>query len=162
MFTDHRGVTLVELVLAIALAGIMIAGLMSAYSSIVGRSADPMVRNQATVLAESFLEEALQKAFLDPVTASRCPASPGGNRENFDNVCDFNGYSAASISLPNGSVVSGLQGYSVSITVSDISSGELGAVPTQCALKVVVSITSPLNESIILTGYRTNYETACS
>ncbi len=162
MSTDCKGMTLIELVMAIALAGMMVAGLMSAYSSIVGHSADPMVRMQATVLAESFLEEALQKPFLDPVTATRCPASPGGNRDSFDNVCDYNGYSASTISLPNGATLSGLQGYSVAIAVTDIGSGELGAISTHCALKNTVTITSPLNDSTTLTGYRTHYETACS
>ena len=155
-----RGMTLVELVMAIALAGIMLAALMSAYSSIVGRSADPMVRMQAVAVAESLLEEALLKPFLDPVTGTRCPAPPSGNRENYNNVCDFNGYSSTGVTLPNGSTVSGLENYAVAITVSDISTGELGSVPTQCALRVSVAVTSPLNETITLNGYRTDYESS--
>ncbi|RLT97931.1 MAG: type II secretion system protein [Ketobacter sp.] len=164
MCTDRQqGTTLVELVMAIAVAGVLLVGLMTAYSSIVGRSSDPMVRTQSVSLAESYLEEALLKPFHDP-GGSVCPASPGGNRENFNNVCDYHNYSAASITLPNGAVVSGLNGYSVAITVTNIAAGELGAIPTSCALKVTVNITSPLNEVVSLTGYRTDYESnpACS
>lgn len=152
-----RGTTLVELVMAIAIAGVLVVGLMTAYSSIVGRSSDPMVRTQAVSLAESYMEEALLKPFLDP-SGSVCPASPGGNRENFNNVCDYNNYSSSNITLPNGATVSGLSGYSVSISVANISAGDLGSIATNCALSVTVNITSPLNETVSITGYRTDYE----
>jgi len=153
----NGGTTLVELVMAIAIAGVLVVGLMTTYAAIVGHSSDPMIRTQAVTLAESFLEEALLKSYLDP-DGSVCPASPGGNRENFNNVCDYNNYSSSSISLPNGAVITELAGYSVAITVASIATGELGAVPSNCALKVTVAITSPLNETVNVTGYRTDYE----
>lgn len=168
MSTDARGMTLVELVLAIALSGIMVAALMSSYANMVGRSADPMIRAQTIAIAESFLEEALQKPFLDPGpgvgVGTRCPASPGGARTNFNNVCDYNGYGPVAIVLPDGSAVAGLTGYTVSITVTDISSGDLPSITTTCALKVQVSVANPLNETTTLVGYRADYENdpACS
>lgn len=155
---NNAGMTLIELILAIALAGLMVAGLMSAYASLAGRSADPMIRTQTVALAESFLEEALLKPFLDPATQTRCASTPVGSRDQYNDVCDYNGYSASGISLPNGAAVTGLSGYAVAIQVSDISSGELGSIPTTCALKVTVTITSPLNTATQLSGYRTNYE----
>ncbi|MEE2733225.1 MAG: type II secretion system protein [Pseudomonadota bacterium] len=157
MYINHKGMTLIELVMAIALAGILVAALMSSYSSIVGRSADPMIRVQSIAIAESYLEEVLQKPFLDSATNSRCPGATGG-RSTFNNVCDYNGYSSSSITLPNGSAVSSLNGYSVSISVADIAVGELGAIPTHCALKVTVTVTNPIQDAMSLTGYRTDYE----
>lgn len=151
------GTTLVELVMAIAVAGVLVVGLMTAYASIVGRSADPMVRTQAISLAESYLEEALLKPYLDP-GGSVCPPSPGGNRDAFNNVCDYNNYSSTTITLPNGATVPGLNGYSVAISVSPIAAGELGTIATNCALKVTVNITSTLNQTVSVTGYRTDYE----
>lgn len=158
-----HGLTLVELVMAIALSGILVVALMSSYSSIVGRSSDPMIRAQSLAIAESFLEEATGKAFLDPATGTRCPA-PEASRANFNNVCDYNGYSASTITLPTGTAVSGLSGYAVAISVAAIGSGELGAVPATCALRITVAVTSPLNETLSVTGYRTDYEStpACS
>jgi len=163
MSANARGLTLVELVMAIAMSGILVVALMSSYSSIVGRSSDPMIRAQALAIAESFLEEASGKAFLDPGTGSRCPA-PEASRSSFNNVCDYNGYSASTITLPTGAAVSGLTGYAVAISVAAIASGELGVVPTTCALKITVAVTSPLNETLSVTGYRTDYEStpACS
>ena len=157
MCTRQHGLTLVELVIAIVVAGIMVAGLMSAYSSIVGHSADPMVREQAVATAESMLEEALLKPYLDPVTHTRCPAPPGGTRSNFDNVCDYNGYTSNGMTLPDGTAVTGLENYNVSVTVQ---AGALGAISANCALKVTVYVTSPLNETTSLSGYRTDYESS--
>lgn len=164
MYVRQRGLTLVELVMAISLSGIMVAGLMTAYSSILSRSADPMIRTQAITLAQAYLEETLQKPFYDPATGTICPASPGGNRDNFNNVCDYNGYTSSSISLPNGAAVAGLSGYSVAIVVANIGSGELGSLASNCGLKVTVNIISPINETISLVGYRADYESqpACS
>lgn len=157
MSASQRGMTLVELVMAIALAGIMVVALMSSYSSIVSHSSDPMVRAQSLAIAESFLEEASNKAFLDPATGNRCP-TPESSRASFNNVCDYNGYAASTITLPSGTVVSGLTGYSIAISVAAIASGELGSVSTNCALKVTVSVTGPLNETLSIVGYRTDYE----
>ena len=163
MYTNHKGMTLIELVMAIALAGILVAALMSAYSSIVGRSADPMVRTQTIAIAESFLEEVLQKPFLDATSGTRCPATTGA-RDTYNNVCDYNGYTSTNITLPNGAAIAGLTGYSIAIAISDITAGELGSIPTHCALKVTVTVTNPLSDSLSLTGYRTDYESnpACS
>jgi len=163
------GMTLVELVMAIALAGLMVAGLMAAYSSLAVHSADPMIRIQTVAVAESLLEEALLKPFLDPSLLNSpdpdpCPASPGGDRDGFNNVCDYAGYKSNGIRLPNGTVIDGLENYSVEITVE--TEDDLGAspatVPVDCALKVTVAVTSPLNEITVLTGYRTNYETTAA
>ena len=158
----EQGTTLIELVMAIDIAGVMIVGLMTAYASIAGRSADPMIRTQAISLAESYLEEALLKPFLAP-DGSVCPASaPTGNREDFVRVCDYNNYNSSSITLPNGAAVAGLAGYSVAMSVATTS--DLDSVPSNCALKVTVNITTPLNETVSLIGYRTQYESdpACS
>ena len=53
----QRGMTLVELVIAIAIIGIAAAALYSAMASLAGRSADPMLRQQSLLLAEAYLEE---------------------------------------------------------------------------------------------------------
>lgn len=157
----QRGLTLVELVIAIAVAGVLVAALMSSYSAVVGRSADPMIRTQTIALAESFMEEATLKPFLDPATGTRCPTAPA-SRANFNNVCDYNGYSDNSIRLPDGSTVASLSGYSVSIVVADTNS--LPGIASNCALRIAVSVTNPLNETMTLVGYRTDYESnpACS
>ncbi len=76
----HRqiGLTLIELVIFIALVGIAVTGVLLAYNTAVRGSADPLVRKQATVIAESLLAEVLAQPFTycDPQDAANDPASP--------------------------------------------------------------------------------------
>ncbi|MEZ5507509.1 MAG: hypothetical protein R3F38_16735 [Gammaproteobacteria bacterium] len=114
---------------------------MSSYSSIVGRSSDPMIRAQALAIAESFLEEASGKAFLDPATGSRCPAR--NRRAAVSITCVITTVTAPTITLPTGAAVGGHYRLCRLISVAAIASGELGAVPTTCALKITVAVTVP-------------------
>ncbi|GLQ33506.1 prepilin-type N-terminal cleavage/methylation domain-containing protein [Litoribrevibacter albus] len=153
MKVRSHGMTLVEMVIAIAVAGIAVAALAAAFSSIVTRTADPMIQTQAQVAAESLMEEILLKPFSDPSSGTTCPSAPA-NRQDFDNVCDYNGYSSVGIVDQTGTSVSGLENYSVSVstTLSAFSS-----IPSADALLVTVTVTSPLGADVVLSAYRTNY-----
>jgi prepilin-type N-terminal cleavage/methylation domain-containing protein len=61
-----RGVTLVELIVAIAIIGTGVAGILAVMEATTRRSADPMILQQAQLIGESYLEEILQKKFYDP------------------------------------------------------------------------------------------------
>ncbi|MGC8733075.1 MAG: type IV pilus modification PilV family protein, partial [Halothiobacillaceae bacterium] len=52
-----HGFTLIELVLAVVILSIGLAGILLVYSQTVAKSADPMLRQQALALAEGYLEE---------------------------------------------------------------------------------------------------------
>ena len=141
----HRpdaGFTLIELIIFIVVVSAGLAGILSVMNTTVKSSADPMVRKQAIALAESVLEEVLQKAYADPDGTN---AGENG-RTDWDNVDDYNGKTKADLSLP-----AAVADYSVLITVSD-GQAALGIE----ARKVTVSVSKDA-ESITLTGYRTNY-----
>lgn len=157
----QKGVTLVELVMAIAIAGIGIVTLLNTFSSVVGRSADPMITQQSIAIAESFVEEITAQPFLDPSldpsTAPVCPAAPA-SRSNFDNVCDYNGFSAATITDIAGNSLA-LTGYQVSVAVNNGAgvAGHLGAIAGNDILQIVVTVTNPLGENVSLSAYRVRY-----
>jgi len=65
------GVTLVELIIAIVVVGIALAAIMSVFVVTTHHSADPMLRVQAQILAEGYLDEVLLKKFYD-TTSNRC------------------------------------------------------------------------------------------
>jgi len=155
--TLQKGVTLVELVMAIAIAGIGIVTLLNTFSSVVGRSADPMIMQQSIAIAESFVEEITAQSFLDPSTSTACPAAPA-NRANFDNVCDYNGFSATTVTDIAGNSLA-LTGYQVSVAVNNGPSlnGHLGAIPGNDILQIVVTVTNPLGENVNLSAYRARY-----
>jgi MSHA pilin protein MshD len=146
------GVTLVELIMAIVVVGVAFAGMMAAYASMVGRSADPMVYQQAIAIADSFLEEISAKDY--PASFSgNCPASPG-NRTLFDDVCDYAGYTSSNLTDIAGNVL-GISGYQVAIAVT-AAGGQLG-IAANDALLVTVSVTHPLGSTLSLSTYRVRF-----
>ena len=74
----QRGLSLIELVVFIAIVGIALAGLLVLYDTAVRGSADPLVRKQATAIAESLLGEVLAQPFsyCDPQDPANDANSP--------------------------------------------------------------------------------------
>jgi MSHA pilin protein MshD len=156
-----RGVTLVELIVAIAIIGTGVAGILAVMEATTRRSADPMIMQQAQLIGESYLEEILQKKFYDPDTDTVCPAREA-TRAGYDNVCDYNGLSNAGALDQLGNPVAGLESYNVAATVSSAGVA-LGSVNNAdgtvrvLRVEVVVSHATFAGVSVPLTGYRVNY-----
>jgi MSHA pilin protein MshD len=160
----RAGVSLFEMVIAIVVIGVALAGVLSVYVATTRRSADPMVQQQAQFVAEAYLEEILLKRFYDPDTGAVCTGTTvGESRGTYDNVCDFSGHADA---VPRdqfgndqfGNPPSQLTGYSVSVAVdTNPTLGTLNNVGAVRVVRVDVTVTGPNGVSITLSGYRTNY-----
>ena len=83
----HRGFTLIELIIFIVVVGGGLAGILTVSNNVVKSSADPMVRKQSMALADSILEEILQKEYSDPDGVQGNETT----RETMDDVDDYNG-----------------------------------------------------------------------
>lgn len=141
--TTARGFTLIELIFFIVVVSVGLAGVLKVMNVGVAASADPLVRKQASALAESILQEVLQKAYTDPDPAVSTGES---TRATFDDVDDYNGRSNAIFTdLP-----ASLSGYTITIAVA---ASTLGSV---AAKRVTVTVSRGA-ESISLAGYRTAY-----
>ena len=117
-------------------------GILLVMNTVVASSADPLVRKQALVLADSILEEILQKEYADPDSTSG-----ETTRATFDDVDDYNGKSNSTFTdLPTS-----LATYLITIVVD--APAPLNGVTTK---RVRVTV-SHGQESITLTGYRGNY-----
>ncbi len=137
------GFTLIELIFFIVVVSVGLAGVLKVMEVTTRASADPIVRKQALALAESILQEVLQKAYNDPD-----PAVTSGEttRATFDDVDDYNGRSNATFTdLP-----ASLAAYTIGIGVTPAT---LGALAVK---RVTVSVTRG-TESISLSGYRSAY-----
>lgn len=160
----HRqiGVTLIELVIAIAIVGIALAGAVSVFVVTTQHSADPMAQEQAQLIAEAYLDEILLKKFYDPDTGTVCTGTTGGEtRATYDNVCDYNGLTEQPKDQFGNSLLP-LAAYSVRVDV--VNSGvTLGAIDNIGAIRVLrVDVTVSLQgiPAVVLSAYRTNY--ACN
>jgi MSHA pilin protein MshD len=131
----ERGMTLIELIIAIVVIGICVASVLALLSSISVRSATTLARTQATSIAASYLEAIL--------------AEPFGNIGSYDGI-DRPGPLDAT-----GAPVSGLDRYRVQVRAVGETIG-IGA-DTVAAMRVEVTVTDPTGGAIRITGYRTDY-----
>jgi MSHA pilin protein MshD len=142
----QRGFTLVEMIIAIVVLGVGVAGVMLAFSSAVRGSGDPVVQHQLLAVAEEMLEE-IQ---LKPYAATPNPAPAGCARDTFNDVMDYNGYSKPACAI-DGSTIDALSGYTVSVSITNTALSGVGE-----ALRIAVTV-SRGSESLMLVGWRTNY-----
>jgi MSHA pilin protein MshD len=150
---SEAGVTLVELVLAILILAVALAGVLSVFDLTTRHSADPMVREQARAVAEAYLEEVVLQPFADP--------SPGGDesgeaRGSFDDVDDYDGLEDVGVRDQTGTPVPGLGDYRVTVAVLPEA---LDDVPAQHARRITVTVT-PLDSprlAVTMSAFRTDY-----
>jgi len=170
------GFTLIELIVAIVILGIGAAAFMQLINSTTVASVDPMVRQQANAIAQSYLEEVLLNPFCDPDLSTDCPAfctganvcstcggtaSPGAEtRPVFDDVCDYDGLADSGARNQFDQAIPGLSDYNVTVTVDDdgVSLDGLSSLSGQ-VVRVDVNVTHAGNPNInvILSGFRTNF-----
>jgi len=141
------GATLVELIVAIVIMGVALAGLTAAFRSTSRTSADPMISRQMLAIAESMMEEALLQPYGPPVSTP--PAGPA--RDTLTTVGGFNGYASHGVYTSHGDPVPGLDGYNVAVAVQQAT---LSGVANGDALKVTVTVTRG-SDIFALNGWRT-------
>ncbi|HNV59017.1 MAG TPA: prepilin-type N-terminal cleavage/methylation domain-containing protein [Rhodoferax sp.] len=138
---QSRGFTLIEVIIFIVVVGAGLAGILAVSTNVVKSSADPMVRKQSMALADSILEEILQKEYADPDGSSG-----ETTRDTMDDVDDYNGKTKALFTDWPAS----LSAYSVTIVVE--APAALGGIMHK---RVTVTVTGGTH-SIAMTGYRSN------
>ena len=167
----QRGITLIELIITIVVLAVGGAALLLVFNRSVTHSADPLVQEQAILIAEAYLEEILLKRFADPNTGNVCPTAEG-SRAAYDNVCDYDGLdsdgaktgcnSAGGACDQLGNVISGLERYRVTVSVDRSPGLDLNGITNSVAIRVLhilVTISHPgLENNIVMGGYRVNYE----
>jgi MSHA pilin protein MshD len=147
----QRGVTLVELVVAIVIVSIAAVAVIGAISWTMQRGAESMVRQQAVAVAEAYLEEIL----LQPV-AVPTGAVATTNRALFSYEDEYNGLSDTAGAVDQyGSPITSLSGYNVSVSV--VPTTALTGITAANARQITVTVADPNGATVVLTGYRANY-----
>lgn len=141
----NRGVTLVELVMAVVVISIAVTGVLLAYVQTVRNSADPMIDAQALAVAEAYMDEILAK----PVAGSvDCVA--GTPRTDCARVADYFGINEA----PRdqfGNAIAELGAYTVTVAAGGGGDLGIGATPVQ------VTVAHPSGRSIVLRSHKVDY-----
>lgn len=156
----QTGFTLIEMVIAIVIIGVGLAGLLMAFNVNVKSSADPMINKQMLAVAETMLEEVLLKPFVPlgvaPVNGV-VTCSVAASRLAFDDVADYNNYQTNGICDIEGGAVAGLGAYGLRITVA--ADAGFGGLASAAVKKITVVVTQG-GQSMTLIGWRTNYAAA--
>ena len=169
------GVTLIELVATITITSIALVALITLTSTTTRRSVDPMIQEQAAAVAQAYLEEISQKSFCDPDVAAdcvaacsgsgacgngACTAGEGGNRSQYDDICDYNNLPDTKVRDQTGALISQLDKYNVTVQVVDDNTAVLNGLTGDAGqvVRIDVDVTHPsMQNSVQLSGFRTNF-----
>jgi MSHA pilin protein MshD len=161
-FRRSAGVTLVELIVALVIVGVALAGMVAVYTATTRASVDPVIVQQMQAIADNMMEEILMKPFAPPEGSTVTAAS---SRVNYDQVSNYNDYGkdVTGIRDVEGNPIPGLERYTVLVKVEQAPLGGIAnpdpAHPNVLRVTVTVAIPgdNPSYPSpIVLTGWRTN------
>ncbi len=155
------GFTFVEVLIAIIVLSVATVGVLLIYSSASRGTADALNNKQAMAIAEAMVEEIQLTAFSNPSGGFSGAATPA-NRQNFDDVSDYNGYASTGIFTIDNIAITSLANYNVSVSVTAAAfAGGAGAtddITAADAKLITVTVTNPTaHVSVSLDGWRVNY-----
>lgn len=180
----QHGFTLIELTVFIVIVSVAVLGVLRVISFTTANSADPQLRKQALVLAESMLEEVqlARYTFCNPIqdpaveTAANVAgctvpqnvgAAPSTPDRPYYNVTDYvRAFNTPVTYTQDASKITFPAGYTVTVAVApEVALGPAGAPITPAdatpanmnALRITVVVTYGGNQAITLVGYRTRY-----
>jgi MSHA pilin protein MshD len=140
------GLTLIELVVALALGAVMMVTMWNAWSLLARRSADPLVGRQSLAIAQSLMREIELQPLPGTATAA---ATPG--RTGYASIASYNGLAMTGITDAEGAAVAGLQGYNAAVQVTALA---LAGVPAASGWWIQVSVTGPAGDAVTLAQWR--------
>jgi len=153
--SNSRGFTLIEMIIAIVVLAAAVSGILFSFTANIGKSADPMIKQQAIIIAQAYLEEAVLKSYSDP-DGGETSSCEEGARIQYDDVADYDCINDTAGALDQfGGTLPGLSNYNIAVNVSTVNIG----APAVTARRIDVTVTHDSITSInhSLTAYRTSY-----
>ena len=152
--TAQRGVTLIELIIFIIVVSVAMTGVLVVMNQSSRTNADPMVREQATAVAQAYMEEVMLQPYSDPDGGEIGGCEVGETRSTYDDVADYDCTADNNGAVDqNGTLVPGLEAYNVVVNVAnDTLNGD-----SSQRIDVQVSHDGVAGMVVMLTAHRLNY-----
>lgn len=160
------GLTLIELIIFMVIVSVALVGVLSVLNVTVKSSADPVIRKQALALAEAMLDEIMDKDYQNdvvggnnaqtptqgctPTTTPRCRTNTLVDRQNYNDVDDYDGWNQTGVYRLDGTPVPILANYSVRVAVVPGTGDWAGG-------KMVTVTVEGGTEKIVLSSFRANF-----
>ncbi|MGW8392094.1 type IV pilus modification PilV family protein [Pseudoduganella sp. HUAS MS19] len=147
-----HGFTLVEMIIAMVIISVGLAGVITVLSRTSVQSADPMLTKQVTAIAEGMMEEIMLKPVKGPNTP--VPAGAGCMRTDFDEIKDYDGYDQPVCDVTG---TAGVAGYRVKVGITAATGNALsGGLPGADVVRIQVTVNRGTT-SYALAGWRYAY-----
>jgi prepilin-type N-terminal cleavage/methylation domain-containing protein len=134
----RNGFTLIEAVMSMLVVGIMMVAAMNTIGA--SRMTQSRVAERAVgpMLAEDLMSEILSQGYKEPdetTVFGRESSESGGNRSDWDDVDDYDGWSKSPPQNKDGTVIPDLDGWKRSVTVQWVKSDSLTEVGVNTGIK---------------------------
>jgi len=161
----QAGFSLIEVVAAIVVLGLVFSGFATVYGTVLRQGAEPQLTGQALAVADAYLSEITSRAYRDPDSGAVCGGGEAA-RPLFDDVCDYaalaaNGCAATSGACPvlgdcacgrDGQPVAGLGAFRVAVGVTPATLAGIAGLQVQ----VQVRHDGLAGDGVVLQSFRTD------
>lgn len=131
-----RGVGLIEVIIAMTLAGVVLGAIWGGWVYFSAHSADPLVSRQSLAVASSLLRE----IELQPMPGTGAVPGTGPGRTGYASIANYDGLALDGITDIEGQAIAGLAAYQASVKVSPMA---LAGVPAASGWWIEVMVTGP-------------------
>lgn len=158
-FSRHRGFTMVEAAMAVAIVGVLLTVSTGTLMSVAKNRQLQTERRQGYELADQLMSEILQCYFQDPGSSPVFGPETGETRATYDDVDDYNGLSESPPAQRNGSALTDYAGWKRTVTVQYVSptSPATSSTISTSLKRITVTVTSPAGKQYTLVGLRSQY-----
>ena len=150
--------TLIELIVTIAISGIVILAIATQFHEAVKGLALQKAVRSATVLSEDMMNEIRSKNFTDPQTPGSFGSEEGPVRRNYDDVDDYHGWTGSPPETIEGSVMTNYSGFQRSVTVDYVSAADLDTPTNATSLKRIAVVVSSAEVVITAVSVMSEYD----
>lgn len=162
----RSGLSLIEVILSTILVSFLMVASLRTTANVFLTWSTAAEQADAQRICQLLMTEVLQKNYQDPEEPGETLGVNTGesstDRTTFDDIDDFDGYSASPPRDHNNLEIPGFTGWSQSVVVRKLAKGNASVVrnnsnPDEGVRRITVTITSPSNLTSTLVGVRCAY-----